>query len=149
MPQVEARHRFAHSAARVWDLTGDFGGLARWLPGVTGCTVEGEGARDQGGNAVRNVHLADGSVTRESLESWDPSGLRYRYAIVSAKGFAPGTTFVAEFQVVPLADQQCEVIWQATFTLPASLPAEKVASASAKVQQMYQLFLQCLEGHLG
>ena len=144
MQQVEARQVFEHDADRVWDLTGDFGGLQHWLPGVVACTVTGSGPRDQGGNAERAVQLFDGSVTRESLESFDPVARSYRYAILSAKGFEPGGHFEARFQVLPLAPGQCEVVWQASFTLPAGLPPEKAPKASAKVQQMYVFFLQNL-----
>jgi ribosome-associated toxin RatA of RatAB toxin-antitoxin module len=144
MPQVEARHVFEHDADKVWDLTGNFAGLHHWLPGVVECSVEGSGARDQGGNAVRVVTFVNGSVARESLESFDAVARRYRYAILSAEGFNANTRFEATFQVVSLAPQQCEVIWQAQFSLPADLPPEKADKAGTKVQQTYRFFLQHL-----
>lgn len=144
MPQVEARHVFEHDADKVWDLTGNFAGLHHWLPGVVECSVDGSGARDQGGNAVRTVTFVNGSVARESLESFDTSARRYRYAILSAEGLSPDARFEATFQVLPLAPQQCEVIWQAQFSLPAGLSPEMADKAGTKVQQTYRFFLQHL-----
>ena len=44
MEEVTVRQTFPHAAAKVWQITGDFGGLKNWLPGVVSCTVQGEGA---------------------------------------------------------------------------------------------------------
>lgn len=144
LQEVVIRQRFSHPAAAVWTLTGDFGGLDKWLPGVVSCTVSGEGARDAGGNAQRSVQLMDGSVTRESLESLDEAAMCYGYAILEAKGFKPNQTFRAQFQVLPVDDGHCEVIWSASFSVPPQLAQDKIEGAREKVRQMYQFFL----GHL-
>lgn len=149
MQQVEVRHSFNHSADTLWQLTGDFAGLQHWLPGITSCTVEGNGPCDQGGNAVRSVQLMDGSVTRESLESFDPANRHYRYAILSAKGFDPAQTYIGTFHVIPTGDNRCDIHWQANFTLPADLPADKVDKACDKIRNMYAFFLQQLAARLG
>lgn len=148
MQQVEVRRTFAHPAQKVWDLTGDFGALDRWLPGVTACVVEGEGPRDQGGNAVRSVTIMDGSVTREALESFDDQGMAYRYAIIEAKGFDSSHTYIGSFKVEPTGADACEIIWQAQYSVPASLPTEKVQKLRDKVQTMYGFFLLHLESVL-
>ena len=141
LQQVTVQQVIPHEASTVWQLTGDFGGLKNWLPGVTECSVSGKGPRDQGGDAERAVHLMDGSITRESLESRDESQMCYRYAILEAKGFKADQQFMATFQVLPLADGQCEVVWTARFSVPATLSAEKVDKARQQVSQMYQFFL--------
>ena len=148
METVEVRKQFNHPAGLVWVLTGDFGGLQNWLPGVTGVTVTGSGARDQGGNAERAVSLMDGSVTRESLESQDEAAMSYEYAILEMKGFKEGQQYLAHFQVKPLDDERCEVVWSATFSVPEDFPEDKVAKARSRVEQMYGFFLTHLAGLL-
>ncbi|HET8707913.1 MAG TPA: SRPBCC family protein [Pseudomonadales bacterium] len=146
MLEAQVEQEFDASAETVWALTGPFGGLKAWLPGVVDCRVEGSGAWDQGGNAVRLVELMDGSVTKESLLSLDERQYRYRYGILEAKGFDRNSEYQAEFVVVPLGVDRCKVCWGARFTLPASIPAEKAQKAQQRVQQMYQFFLNHLVG---
>ena len=148
MEQVAARFTYDHPADTVWKLTGDFGGLKAWLPGVVECTVTGSGARDQGGNAERAVQLMDGSITRESLEHLDEPGMRYGYAILDMKGFKPGQRFEAEFAVAPLGEAQCEVVWTARFNVPTDWPEENVSKARDRVAQMYGFFLTHLNTQL-
>ncbi|MBA55002.1 MAG: hypothetical protein CMK89_11160 [Pseudomonadales bacterium] len=145
---VEVRKQFNHPAGLVWVLTGDFGGLQNWLPGVTGVTVTGSGSREEGGNAERAVTLMDGSVTRESLESRDEAAMSYEYAILEMKGFKEGQQYRAQFQVKPLDDERCEVIWGATFSVPEDFSEDKVAKARSRVEQMYGFFLTHLAGLL-
>ena len=148
METVEVRKQFDHPAGLVWVLTGEFGGLQNWLPGVTGVTVTGSGSRAEGGDAERAVQLMDGSVTRESLESVDEVGMCYEYAILEMKGFKEGQEYRARFQVKPLGDDRCEVIWGATFSVPEEFTADKVAKARSRVEQMYGFFLTHLAGLL-
>ncbi|MEE2733341.1 MAG: SRPBCC family protein [Pseudomonadota bacterium] len=148
---VEVRRQFDHPAGLVWVLTGDFGGLQNWLPGVTGVTVTGSGSRQEGGNAERAVQLLDGSVTRESLESQDEAAMCYEYAILSMKGFKEGQVYTARFQVKPLTSaegERCEVIWSARFSVPEDFSADQVAKARSRVEQMYGFFLTHLAGLL-
>ncbi len=145
MEHIETRKTFSHSADKVWQLTGDFGALHQWVPGASQCVVSGEGAKDQGGNAERKVTLMDGSVTRESLETLNNTERHYRYAILEAKGFSKDTQFFGDFQVQPINDNQCEVIWQASFSVPEGLTEEKVSGMKQRLQQMYGFFLQNLE----
>lgn len=146
--KVEVRRDYAHDADRVWQVTGDFGGLQAWLPGITACRVEGSGAIDQGGNAVRIVDLFDGSVTRESLQSHDHAARSYVYNLLEAKGITADAQYQARFTVTPLAAGGCRVDWVAQFRVPDDLPADKAERARAKVQQMYTMCLQYLDGVL-
>lgn len=147
MITLEVKKTFAHSADAVWQLAGDFGGLQAWLPGVTGVRVDGSGAADAGGNAERAVSLMDGSVTRERLESLDAANRAYEYSILEAKGFDADTRYRARFQVLPAGDG-CEVRWGVQLQLPASVPADKQAKVKTRIEQMYSLFLQHLDGVL-
>lgn len=148
MELVETRERFNFPADAVWDLTGDFGGLHKWLAGAKTCEVSGAGPRDTGGNAERTVTLMDGSITRESLESLDETNRCYSYAILEAKGFNKDTRFIGRFQVLPLRDNSCEIVWQASFTVPEGLSDEKITQMKQRLQQMYGFFLQNLDSVL-
>lgn len=148
MHEVVVERDFQCEAEPLWVLTSDFGGLQAWLPGVLGCVVEGAGAADNGGNAVRRVQLMDGSVTVESLDSFDQGARRYVYSILEAKGFDANSRFQASFQVEPTGPGHCRVIWSARFTLPEGLAPEKAAKARARIEQMYGFFLQHLQGVL-
>ncbi len=145
MHSIQVTHEFSCPADTLWQITGDFGGLKAWLPGVVACNVAGEGAKDNGGNAVRTVQLMDGSVTRESLDSVDAEARRYVYSVLEAKGFDANSQFQATFQVLARDGGRCAVVWSAAFTLPANLPVEKVNKARSRIEQMYQFFLQHLQ----
>lgn len=135
-------------AEQVWTLAGEFGGLKAWLPGVARCEVIGEGAQEDGGNAVRVVEQLDGSQIKEALVAVDANRFSYRYAIVEAKGFDKDAGFEATFTVVPMTADQCKVQWGAQFRLPPGTPPEKSEKARDRVQQMYGFFLQHLADQL-
>lgn len=148
MQHIEARHPFEHSADKVWELTGDFAGLKNWLPGVAECTVEGSGAKDQDGDAVRTVQLMDGSVAKESLESFNAEARSYRYRILSAKNFDGSKLFLVTFKVQPLTEERCEVIWKVKFEVPDGMTEDNATLAGKRIQMTYQFFLRHLEGVL-
>ncbi|MFZ5756482.1 MAG: SRPBCC family protein [Pseudomonadota bacterium] len=148
MLQFEVEREFAHSADRVWAITGDFGGLKNWLPGILACRVEGSGAARDGGNAIRIVDVFDGSVTKESLESLDAARLTYQYRILEARGFDASSGYLATFRVTPLGPDRCRINWGASFRLPDGIPAEKGERARQRVIQMYGMCLQHLDGVL-
>lgn len=144
MLEAQAEYEFDAPAEKIWALTGNFGGLQAWLPGVVDCRVEGAGAWDEGGNAVRLVQLMDGSVTKEALRSLDAAAYRYAYSILEAKGFDQNGEYLATYSVEPVAGGKSKVIWNAKFTLPAGLPADKSEKAIQRVQNMYLFFLKNL-----
>ena len=148
MLQFEVEREFAHSADTVWAITGDFGGLKNWLPGIVASRVEGSGAANAGGNAVRIIDVFDGSVTKESLESLDAANYTYQYRILEAKGFDASSGYLATFRITPLAADRCRINWGASFRLPEGIPAEKGERAKQKVAQMYTMCLQHLDGVL-
>lgn len=145
--QIDVHREYAHSADAVWKITGDFGGLKDWLPGILACRVEGSGAIDNGGNAVRIVDVFDGSVTRESLQSFDNTKRTYTYNLLEAKGIDASAEYQATFTVTPTATG-CRVDWVAGFTVPDNFPPEKAERAKQRIHQMYSMCLQHLEGLL-
>lgn len=145
---VETSRDYAHDADKVWTITGNFGGLKDWLPGITACRVEGSGAADAGGNAVRIVDVMDGSVTRESLQSYDAAQRTYTYNLLEAKGIDASARYRATFTVTPTAANACRIDWVAGFEVPDDFPPEKAERARQRVLQMYGMCLQYLDGVL-
>lgn len=148
MLEFEVEHEYDFSAEKVWAVAGDFGGLKAWMPGVLACRVEGSGAADKGGDAVRIVDVFDGSVTIERLNSLDDQTMTYGYSILEAKGFDPSCEYHAVFRVVPLEGGRSKACWGARFTLPASIPPEKGEKAKGKAAQLYSLCLMNLQSVL-
>ena len=68
----------AAPAARVWELLGDFGGVAKWGGSMLqSCTVEGSGV-----GAVRTIGLPGGASIQERCEAHDVAGRALTYAII-------------------------------------------------------------------
>lgn len=137
MLEFEVERKYAHAADKVWEVTGDFGGLQAWLPGVLGCRIEGQGAADQGGNTVRIVNVMDGSVTRERLEVFEHAERRYSYSIIEAQGFDASNEYYATFRILPQGEGRCLVRWGARFRVPVSIPARKGRQLRDRIAAMY------------
>ena len=58
------------SAAKAWSLVGDLAGVTRWVPGVTGCTVDGD---------IRRCTFADGRTVVERITGFDDGTRSYGY----------------------------------------------------------------------
>lgn len=145
MLEFEVERKYSHPADMVWEVTGDFGGLQSWLPGVLGCRIEGQGAADRGGNAVRVISVMDGSVTRERLEALDHAGRSYSYSILESRGFDADNQYYATFRVMPQGDECCLVRWGARFRLPIGMPARKSKQLCDRIAAMYSMCLDNLD----
>jgi mxaD protein len=62
----------AKPADEVWEVVGDFGGIANWFPGIESCQIDGDD---------RILSMLGMSIT-ERLESRDPDERKIVYAIV-------------------------------------------------------------------
>ncbi len=60
----------------VWPVIAAFGGVQKWVPGLTECSVEGSGV-----GAIRTV-VSRGNRVRERLEAIDEASRRLRYQIL-------------------------------------------------------------------
>jgi carbon monoxide dehydrogenase subunit G len=110
MSKVTISEKVAAPAAEVWELLGDFGGLARWCgPVLQSCTVEGSGV-----GAVRTVGLPDGNSIRERLEGLDSSRRTLSYSIVG-KSPIPVRDYLATCRVVETGPSECRVDWEGHF----------------------------------
>jgi len=114
---VKVSERVEAGAAAVWDLLGDFGGVARYSPGLESCTVEGEGV-----GAIRTIKMPGGMQLSERLEAFDGPRRRLQYSIVS--GPLPLENYLATIEVREDGDG-CVIDWSSTFD-PKGTSAEQV-----------------------
>jgi carbon monoxide dehydrogenase subunit G len=116
----------ARSADDVWKVTGDFGGIAGWMPGIETCTVDGD---------VRTIAMS-GMEIGERLVSRDDAGRVLVYGIVS--GPAPVDHHEATITVTP-AGSGSHVTWAVDVEPETML---------ALFTQVYQQSLDALKAHL-
>jgi len=143
MPAIHAEHCYTQSANTVWQRIHDFADLQSWLPGVTGCTVEGEGV-----GAIRTVATANGGEVVEELVGYDDDARQFSYRILKAPGVSASADFVATLTVLGAAGGGCKVTWQADFRAGNNAPADKVEKARQGAEQMYRFCLSHLAGLL-
>lgn len=94
------------SPEQVWDLVGDFHGLADWHPQVPPSTA--------GEDAAVRVFAIDGKVlARERLLSRDPGARSYTYTVLDP--MLPVTEYVATLAVLPHDSGATEVVWSAHY----------------------------------
>ena len=142
MPELHVRHAYPRDADTVWQRIRDFGDIQSWLPGVTGCQVQGEGV-----GAIRTVSVMDGSQVRERLERFDDAQRLFSYSIIEAPGMNSSHNYLATVQVKPNDDGGCEVHWSAHFDA-GDTAAEKVEKLRLRAEKMYAFCLANLAGLL-
>nr|WP_047169051.1 SRPBCC family protein [Sphingomonas sp. Y57] len=101
---ADVRAIIDHPIGRVWPLVADFGGLAAWAAGVTGCVMDGEGP-----GAVRTVALGD-RVARERLEAIDPVQHRLRYHILPPHSM-PADEVCSDISLTMIENNRTELRW--------------------------------------
>jgi mxaD protein len=113
-------------ADAVWAVVGDFGGIAKWMPGIESCVVDGED---------RVLRLMGLEVT-ERLFGRDDTARTLSYRIVAG---VPVVNHLATVAVVP-EGPGCRVTWDVEVE-----PDEM----GALLQVTYQQALDALKGHVG
>ena len=119
MTEVKVSETIAAPAAKVWELLGDFGGVAKWGGGMLqSCSVEGSGV-----GAVRTIGLPGGLSIQERCEGYDAVGRALTYSIVG-KSPIPIRTYLSTCRVVETGPSTCRVDWNGTFE-PDGVSAEQ------------------------
>ncbi len=77
------------SPDEVWAVTGDFGGLATWMPGITRCDVTDD---------VRDVYMGDFLAAKEKLVERDDATRVIAYSIID--GALPVDSHLGRITVV-------------------------------------------------
>jgi hypothetical protein len=122
MSEVKVSEPVAASAAKAWELLGDFGGIAKLGGGMlASCTVEGSGV-----GAVRTLGLAGGGSIQERLEAYDAARRTLSYSIIG-KSPLPIRGYLSTCRVVETGANQCRVDWEGRFDADG-VPEEQAQS---------------------
>jgi hypothetical protein len=97
-------------------MVSDFGGVAKYMDGIDGCVVEGEGV-----GAIRKIPVGDDHVV-ESLDVLDSDSFTLAYTIIS--GPMPFKDYSATMVITREGDDACQLTWTGTFE-PNGVPDEK------------------------
>jgi hypothetical protein len=108
MAEVFVKDEFAAAVDEVWDLIGDFAGVARWAA-IERCEVEGEGV-----GAVRTLTLPGGISLKERLDAFDPEGHGFRYSMTDP-GPLPLANYRASVRLAEAGPRRCSIEWRGTF----------------------------------
>jgi carbon monoxide dehydrogenase subunit G len=115
------------SADEVWTVIGDFGDIARWMPGIDSCRLEGDD---------RILEISGMTIT-ERLVSKDDAHRTLVYAIVDG---APVEHHQATISVLPMGESS-HVTWDVD-----AEPAEMADLMGALYQQALEAVKADIEG---
>jgi carbon monoxide dehydrogenase subunit G len=111
------------SPEAVWALTGDFGGIADWMPGMESCRVEGENRiLDTMGMVITEKLIARDDATRTiTYGIIDGVPVESHEATITVTGSGDGThvTWVVDAAPDEMADLMLSVYQQSLETLKA------------------------------
>jgi carbon monoxide dehydrogenase subunit G len=124
--KARAEIKIDKPADEVWAVTGDFGGLGGWMPGIESCTLEGED---------RLLKMMGMEIT-ERLIRRDENERAIVYGIV---GGVPVGRHEATITVTP-EGQSSLVTWDVDV---------EPDDMTDMMHQIYQQSLQALKDHLG
>ncbi|HTK02780.1 MAG TPA: SRPBCC family protein [Bordetella sp.] len=116
--------RIDHPADQVWSIVSDFGGLKRWNPAVTTCSLEGAGV-----GAQRTFQAGPATVC-ERIEALDQANRSISYSIVSGSSIKARDGRLT-ISVKPLGASACELTWSMQGE-PDGVPAEELRQALDK-----------------
>ncbi|MBI4183162.1 MAG: SRPBCC family protein [Proteobacteria bacterium] len=114
MVQVTVKQTFDVPASQLWDLIGQFNGIADWHPAVERSELEAGGMR-------RRVRLVGGGELLEQLEEVDAHQRFYTYRIL--EGPLPVAGYTATIRVTENNEGGATVEWSSEFE-PLGRPAE-------------------------
>ncbi len=115
MANVIVKQSFAIPASQIWDMIGQFNGLADWHPGIVKSELE------EGGTRRRLTLEGGGGEIVEQLEAHDESGRLYSYSILESP--LPIKGYAATIKVSENEGGGCTVEWSSDFQ-PLGPPTE-------------------------
>ena len=140
MSEVKVSEPMAAPAAKVWELLGDFGGVAKWGGAMLeSCSVEGSGV-----GAVRTIGLPGGGSIQERCEAYDTANRALTYSIIG-KSPIPIRGYLSTCRVVETGASECRVDWEGRFE-PDGVPEEQ---AQGMVRGIYTGAIKAVRKLLG
>lgn len=115
------------SPAAVWQLSGDFDGLAAWHPAVA--KVELSKGKNNVVGAVREITTKDGAKIVETLLSHNAKGHSMKYRIDQSP--LPVEGYVSVFKV-KAEGKGSRITWSSSFKVPAAAKKDGITDAKAQ-----------------
>lgn len=127
MIYAEIHEVLDHPVEIIWPQIAAFGTIDRWVDGVTGCEMAGEGP-----GAVRSVRLGERQV-RERLEQIEPAAYRLRYHVLPPHPL-PAANIRSEIRLIPLEGGRTQMVWRSEAT-DFAVSAEELG---ARIETFYR-----------
>jgi hypothetical protein len=123
MIHIDFTIRFQHSAEKVWDALTDWESHSRWIP-LTKIIILDEGANsDRGLGTVFVGRTGIGKISFDDKMQVNrflrPSDNNHGVGKVSLNKLNEHINGFAGFQVYPIDENNCEVLWVENITIPA------------------------------
>lgn len=113
MAEVNVKQTVGAPAERVWQVVGNPGGIAEWVPALEKSTMES--------GTKRRCWLEGGGELEEEIVSRDDAARRYSYTITA--GPLPVSNYRGTLAVADNGDGTSTVTWHTTFDTEGD-PAE-------------------------
>lgn len=126
------------SADDVWNVIGNFGGLADWHPAAIACAVT-----TQGDQTIRTITIPGGGTLVERLEAHDGEAMSQSYSIID--GPLPVANYQSTIKVLSAGSGSCRVHWSGRFDASGA-PDE---AAQKVVRGIYTAGLSALADRFG
>jgi hypothetical protein len=107
MATVSVKINIGTTAPEVWEVISEFGGIAKWVPGITEVELAGRGV-----GSKRTVSYQDGTRSVERLESLNDASRSLSYSILESNLPMQGYLGSLTVRDLPVG---CEVEWYSTF----------------------------------
>jgi hypothetical protein len=104
LEQLNVTKTIAINADHAWAAISNIGGLDRWFPVITDCTVTGTGV-----GATRILTLTDGATMKDRIEAIDHLHRRFRYNRIESP--FPVRSYLGTVEVRKINDSTSEVSW--------------------------------------
>lgn len=108
MLSVQETMKLNAAAGDVWEVIGEFGGLADWHPAAVACTTS-----EDGNDVLRTISIPGGGSLVEKLEALHSRQFSMTYSIV--EGPLPVANYVSTLKIVPGGESDCTVDWSGKF----------------------------------
>jgi hypothetical protein len=100
----------AREPEAIWQVIADFGGIARWIDGVSACEVSGTGV-----GAIRTVAIKDRQV-RERLRMSDHARRVFAYEILPPHSL-PASFIVSTIELSAAGPGSTRIVWRSEAVL--------------------------------
>ena len=129
------------SADDLWNVVGEFGGIANWHPAIAKSELA-PGTPGDATGSIRTCSLGDGAQLREEQTARSDAGRTYTYSILES--LMPVENYLGTISVTPDGDK-ARFDWSCTFDVPREAETEMVGMMNG----VYQAGADALKAKFG